>query len=96
MAFLARVPSKNRDREKRVLFERMEWFIGFWILVCIFVGWCWYSKEKSSNSDMKMEQKSGVLPKGSFGWPLIGETLDFIAAGYTSQPVSFMEKRRSL
>jgi 3-epi-6-deoxocathasterone 23-monooxygenase len=45
---------------------------------------------------MKMEQKSGVLPKGSFGWPLIGETLDFIAAGYTSQPVSFMEKRRSL
>ncbi|KAJ6989921.1 3-epi-6-deoxocathasterone 23-monooxygenase CYP90C1 [Populus alba x Populus x berolinensis] len=75
----------------------MEWFVGFWILVGIFVGWCWYSREKSSSSsDVTMEQKSGVLPKGSFGWPLIGETLDFIAAGYTSQPVSFMEKRRSL
>ncbi|KAJ6678701.1 CYTOCHROME P450 26 [Salix viminalis] len=78
----------------------MEWFVVFWILVGISAGWCWYRKEKSSSSssknDIKMEQKSGVLPKGSFGWPLIGETLDFIAAGYTSQPVSFMEKRRSL
>ncbi|KAJ6378880.1 hypothetical protein OIU78_028987 [Salix suchowensis] len=78
----------------------MEWFVVFWILVGISAGWCWYRKEKSSSSskknDMNMEQKSGVLPKGSFGWPLIGETLDFIAAGYTSQPVSFMEKRRSL
>ncbi|KAL6583444.1 Cytochrome P450 [Orobanche minor] len=37
-----------------------------------------------------------VVPKGSSGWPLIGETLEFIASGYTSNPVSFMEKRKSL
>nr|WAW38272.1 CYP90C42 [Plumbago zeylanica] len=35
------------------------------------------------------------IPKGSVGWPLIGETLDFIACGYSSRPVSFMEKRKS-
>ncbi|CAK7334449.1 unnamed protein product [Dovyalis caffra] len=74
----------------------MAWFIGFWVLVGIFVGLCWYGKEKRKKNNTKMEKKSGVLPKGSFGWPLIGETLDFIAAGYTSQPVSFMEKRKSL
>ncbi|KAI3451008.1 hypothetical protein Pfo_007673 [Paulownia fortunei] len=37
-----------------------------------------------------------VVPRGSWGWPLIGETLEFIACGYTSNPVSFMEKRKSL
>ncbi|KAM7520134.1 hypothetical protein LguiB_019096 [Lonicera macranthoides] len=34
--------------------------------------------------------------KGSRGWPLIGETLDFIASGYSSHPLSFMDKRQSL
>ncbi|XP_071717371.1 3-epi-6-deoxocathasterone 23-monooxygenase CYP90D1-like [Rutidosis leptorrhynchoides] len=33
---------------------------------------------------------------GSMGWPFIGETLDFIACGYTDHPESFMEKRRLL
>lgn len=52
---------------------------------------------------MKREEKGGerngegfVIPRGSWGWPLIGETLEFIASGYTSRPVSFMEKRKSL
>ncbi|XP_051120642.1 3-epi-6-deoxocathasterone 23-monooxygenase CYP90C1 [Andrographis paniculata] len=36
------------------------------------------------------------VPGGSWGWPLIGETLDFIASGYSSKPVSFMDKRKSL
>ncbi|KAI4330281.1 hypothetical protein MLD38_028581 [Melastoma candidum] len=36
------------------------------------------------------------IPKGSSGWPLLGETLDFIASGYSSKPVSFMDKRKSL
>ncbi|KAF3440737.1 hypothetical protein FNV43_RR19023 [Rhamnella rubrinervis] len=57
----------------------------------IVVGWCWYKKEMKS----RKENKVGV-PKGNLGWPLVGETIDFIACGYTSKPVSFMEKRRSL
>ncbi|KAK6125714.1 hypothetical protein DH2020_040547 [Rehmannia glutinosa] len=31
-----------------------------------------------------------------WGWPLIGETLEFIASAYTSKPVTFMDKRKSL
>ncbi|GJR60437.1 hypothetical protein Tco_1502599, partial [Tanacetum coccineum] len=34
-------------------------------------------------------------PRGSSGWPVIGETIEFIASGFTSRPVSFMEKRKS-
>ncbi|KAF3596203.1 hypothetical protein DY000_02027995 [Brassica cretica] len=37
-----------------------------------------------------------MIPKGSLGWPVIGETLAFIACGYSSRPVSFMDKRKSL
>lgn len=44
------------------------------------------------------EQKTSTskIPRGSSGWPFIGETLDFIASGYSSRPVSFMDKRKSL
>lgn len=74
----------------------MEWLVGCWVLVGILVGsLCWFNKEikKKKNSE---SQKGSQVPKGRLGWPLIGETLDFIACGYTSRPVSFMEKRRSL
>ncbi|KAL3527157.1 hypothetical protein ACH5RR_011813 [Cinchona calisaya] len=37
-----------------------------------------------------------MIPKGSSGWPIVGETLDFIASGYSSRPVRFMEKRAAL
>ncbi|CAK8562191.1 unnamed protein product [Lathyrus sativus] len=45
---------------------------------------------------MMKNHKKGKVPKGNKGWPLLGETLDFIACGYTSNPLSFMEKRKSL
>ncbi|XWS45485.1 hypothetical protein CRYUN_Cryun15aG0140700 [Craigia yunnanensis] len=69
----------------------MEWGIGlfFSVLMGIFVGRFWYKKKKI------MMMKIGV-PKGNLGWPFIGETLDFIACGYTSRPASFMDKRKSL
>ncbi|XVF15836.1 hypothetical protein REPUB_Repub09cG0190600 [Reevesia pubescens] len=71
----------------------MEWGIGLCLLIVgIFVGWFWYKNNKDENKKMK---KSGV-PKGNLGWPFIGETLDFIASGYTSRPVSFMDKRKFL
>lgn len=46
-------------------------------------------KSKRKNGDL-------VIPKGSMGWPLIGETLEFISCGYTPTPVSFMDKRKRL
>lgn len=46
--------------------------------------------------EQKENEKAFVLPRGNRGWPLIGETLDFIASGYSAKPVSFMEKRKSM
>ncbi|XP_047317977.1 3-epi-6-deoxocathasterone 23-monooxygenase CYP90C1 [Impatiens glandulifera] len=51
---------------------------------------------KEKEDDRKLKINGGNIPKGSSGWPLIGETLDFIASGYSSKPVSFMEKRKSM
>ncbi|KAJ4714296.1 Cytochrome P450 [Melia azedarach] len=67
-------------------------FKEYWILMGIFIitGYCFWFWKKN-----KMEKKGGV-PKGNLGWPFIGETLDFIACGYSSRPVSFMDKRKSL
>ncbi|KAL1569508.1 cytochrome P450 [Salvia divinorum] len=53
-------------------------------------------KEREEKSVLQREEERFVIPRGSWGWPLIGETLEFIASGYTSTPVSFMEKRKSL
>lgn len=36
------------------------------------------------------------LPLGSLGWPLIGETIDFVSLAYSPHPESFMDKRRRL
>ncbi|KAL2497708.1 3-epi-6-deoxocathasterone 23-monooxygenase [Abeliophyllum distichum] len=63
-----------------------------WVLIGIVLvlsSVVWLLKKKGE------EKKNGV-PRGSSGWPFIGETLEFIACGYTSKPVTFMEKRKSL
>jgi 3-epi-6-deoxocathasterone 23-monooxygenase len=73
----------------------MGWIIGLWSLMGIFLCW-WYLCAKKENKVMKKNMKNGKIPKGNKGWPLLGETLDFIACGYTSNPVSFIEKRKSL
>ncbi|XVF17963.1 hypothetical protein REPUB_Repub10bG0170400 [Reevesia pubescens] len=75
----------------------MEWGIGLMMMISllmgIFVGWFWYKNNKDQE---KNKMKKSDVPKGNLGWPFIGETLDFIASGYTSRPVSFMEKRKFL
>nr|XP_011462520.1 PREDICTED: 3-epi-6-deoxocathasterone 23-monooxygenase [Fragaria vesca subsp. vesca] len=87
----------------------MEMVTGCWVLVGFFLGSiCYYwfisssnkSKEKEKEKEKENYQDEYVkgrpqVPKGRLGWPLIGETLDFIACGYTSRPVSFMENRTS-
>ncbi|XP_068668974.1 3-epi-6-deoxocathasterone 23-monooxygenase CYP90C1-like [Aristolochia californica] len=35
-------------------------------------------------------------PEGCLGWPLIGETIEFVACARSSNPLSFMQKRRAL
>ncbi|GAB4842455.1 hypothetical protein Ancab_012428 [Ancistrocladus abbreviatus] len=35
-----------------------------------------------------------LLPLGTLGWPLLGETMEFISCAYSDYPESFMDKRR--
>ncbi|XP_022638447.1 3-epi-6-deoxocathasterone 23-monooxygenase isoform X2 [Vigna radiata var. radiata] len=85
----------------------MEWIIRLWILMGIIILTCccyWFLWVKKENGDRlkqkkkkkKKKKEEGKVPRGNKGWPLLGETLEFIACGYTSNPVSFMEKRKSL
>ncbi|KAG1330117.1 Cytochrome P450 90D2 [Cocos nucifera] len=45
---------------------------------------------------LRRRKRTAQLPRGSFGWPLIGETLDFVSCSYSPRPESFMDKRRLL
>ncbi|CAH2053786.1 unnamed protein product [Thlaspi arvense] len=35
-----------------------------------------------------------MFPQGSLGWPVLGETIEFISSAYSDHPESFMDKRR--
>lgn len=76
----------------------MEWIIGVWVLIIFLMSW-WFlcgSMKKEKEINMVVTKGKVVIPKGNSGWPLIGETLDYIASGYSSCPVTFLEKRKSL
>jgi 3-epi-6-deoxocathasterone 23-monooxygenase len=69
----------------------MEWFIGVCVsIIVLLISFWWFVTKK------KKEKNGNKIPKGNSGWPLIGETLEFIASGYSSQPVIFMENRKSM
>uniref|UniRef100_J3KXB3 Cytochrome P450 90D2 n=1 Tax=Oryza brachyantha TaxID=4533 RepID=J3KXB3_ORYBR len=36
------------------------------------------------------------LPPGSFGWPVVGETLEFVSCAYSPRPEAFVDKRREM
>lgn len=61
------------------------WVVGMCVLA-VSVGVWWWNRRMGRRG----------IPKGNLGWPWIGETLDFISSGYSSNPVSFMQKRQSL
>ncbi|KAJ0252263.1 3-epi-6-deoxocathasterone 23-monooxygenase CYP90C1 [Hirschfeldia incana] len=76
---------------------------GFLVLTAgvLLRSWLWFrlTNSKTRDEDKQEEsekKKKGMIPKGSLGWPVIGETLTFVACGYSSRPVSFMDKRKSL
>ncbi|XP_076951656.1 3-epi-6-deoxocathasterone 23-monooxygenase CYP90C1-like [Bidens hawaiensis] len=78
----------------------MKLTFGSWESICtvVLIGWLLYKYLVVGSRD-KAEESGGRRlqpPRGTAGWPLIGETLEFIAAGFTSRPVSFMEKRKSI
>lgn len=75
----------------------MEWAVAIVALLMVIIFPLSLSvlmiKKKKKEDDGDRNYK---LPKGSSGWPFIGETLDFIASGYSSKPVTFMDKRKSM
>lgn len=77
----------------------MRWVVGNWEIYFILVvfGWVFYKYLMGNKQDDGDGGNRRVQPpRGSSGWPVIGETIEFIAAGYTSRPVTFMEKRKSM
>ncbi|XP_023518560.1 3-epi-6-deoxocathasterone 23-monooxygenase [Cucurbita pepo subsp. pepo] len=75
----------------------MEWVLGFWVWFLSVVALaCLLFKNNNNNNDKIHIQNKPGIPKGSLGWPFLGETLAFIASGYSSRPVTFMNKRKSL
>ncbi|WOK97006.1 Cytochrome P450 [Canna indica] len=49
---------------------------------------------KCSMINRRRRARSSLLPKGTVGWPLVGETLEFVSCAYSPRPESFMDKRR--
>ncbi|XP_062102488.1 3-epi-6-deoxocathasterone 23-monooxygenase CYP90C1 [Humulus lupulus] len=76
----------------------MDQLVFLWmglIVVAATSFWLWWFWSNHDNNKKKKLHLLHRVPKGNKGWPVLGETIEFIASGYTSQPVSFMEKRRS-
>ncbi|CAO2205264.1 unnamed protein product [Urochloa humidicola] len=63
--------------------------IALWTLLLVTALW-------RRRRDAKKEAQAARLPPGSFGWPLVGETLDFVSCAYSSRPEAFVDKRRLL
>ena len=64
-------------------------FLSFLLVLFRFFG---SSRRKCSEG----RANETSLPLGAQGWPLVGETLEFISCAYTDQPETFMDKRRRM
>ncbi|GMH03750.1 hypothetical protein Nepgr_005589 [Nepenthes gracilis] len=53
-----------------------------------------HNKMKKTRTEANSFKTRPVLPHGSLGWPLLGETMDFISCAYSDYPESFVDRRR--
>ncbi|KAG8373253.1 hypothetical protein BUALT_Bualt11G0004700 [Buddleja alternifolia] len=74
------------------------WVLMMSGVVGVVISVCLLYKLVIGRSDERSvkEKDEFVIPRGRWGWPLMGETLEFIASAYTSKPVTFMDTRKSL
>jgi len=66
------------------------------VVVCL---WALLSRRLISRERAAGGKEQAVparLPPGSFGWPVVGETLEFVSCAYSSRPEAFVDKRRLL
>lgn len=99
------MPSSSSSLSQALLFQstqsnqsckKMEQAAIFWGVLSLLIGLICYKKFNSTKPKLDGVERKGVIPKGNPCWPLIGETLEFIASGYSSRPVDFMLKRKAL
>ncbi|OEL28816.1 Cytochrome P450 90D2 [Dichanthelium oligosanthes] len=67
--------------------------VGLWTLLSrsrLLLAVFWPGRRRGASKE------AARLPPGSFGWPLAGETLDFVSCAYSSRPEAFVDKRRLL
>ncbi|XP_039810733.1 cytochrome P450 90D2-like isoform X1 [Panicum virgatum] len=72
--------------------------VGLWTLLSrsmllLLPGVSWPGRWRGASD---RNEEAARLPPGSFGWPLVGETLDFVSCAYSSRPEAFVDKRRRL
>lgn len=72
---------------------KMTWVSGTSVFICIVF---FYFVYKLGRRNKEEKDRRNGIPRGSSGWPFLGETLDFISCGYSSTPVSFFQKRTAL
>nr|QWK52322.1 cytochrome P450 90D1 [Isatis tinctoria] len=75
--------------------------LSFFLFVIIFIifnninGLRSSSASKTKLVDHVITHSHGpMFPQGSLGWPIIGETIEFVSSAYSDHPESFMDKRR--
>ncbi|PAN32750.1 hypothetical protein PAHAL_5G509200 [Panicum hallii] len=69
--------------------------VGLWTLLSrstLLPAVSWPGRRRGASDN----KEAARLPPGSFGWPLVGETLDFVSCAYSSRPEAFVDKRRLL
>ncbi|KAF3326880.1 cytochrome P450 90D2-like protein [Carex littledalei] len=77
---------------EKFCFQKTAWFINIVIVIIVITSslviyyWRWKTERRAKGQKAR-------LPSGTLGWPIIGETLDFISCAYSPSPESFMEKR---
>ncbi|XWS18879.1 hypothetical protein CRYUN_Cryun32bG0082700 [Craigia yunnanensis] len=81
----------------------MENISSWWIIVLVTANlFCiifLYRKSKSEFSSLRSipsSKNSCQLPLGTLGWPLFGETIEFISCAYSDRPEIFMDRRRCM
>jgi steroid 3-oxidase len=63
--------------------------VGLWTLQLSWLG------RRGKQQQQQQASAAARLPPGSFGWPVVGETLDFVSCAYSPRPESFVDKRRA-
>ncbi|EAY72890.1 hypothetical protein OsI_00765 [Oryza sativa Indica Group] len=67
--------------------------VVIWVVLC---GELLRRRRRGAGSGKGDAAAAARLPPGSFGWPVVGETLEFVSCAYSPRPEAFVDKRRKL